>query len=129
MRNLLSAVICVSAGPTSAAGKQEGARLPRALAPTLNKLFREMASAIMVGQEYLRSTPGERDVQQLMGRLFPGRAQTTEFEKAEQEARCNLLRSQARQDFEEGRVVRLRGWVLAVTEARLCALAVLIWNR
>jgi hypothetical protein len=34
-----------------------------------------------------------------------------------------------RDDFEHGRIVRIEGWALSVTEARLCSLAVLVGVR
>jgi hypothetical protein len=35
------------------------------------------------------------------------------------------LQQQIRQDYIEERVVKLQGWILSVTEARLCALTAL----
>ncbi|MCK5506359.1 MAG: hypothetical protein KAJ10_14440, partial [Thermodesulfovibrionia bacterium] len=34
-----------------------------------------------------------------------------------------LLRTCRQKDFEKGRVVELQGWLLSITEVRLCALA------
>jgi hypothetical protein len=44
----------------------------------------------------------------------------------EREALHRALRARNSEDFAAGRVVRLDGWVLAATEARLCALAALV---
>jgi hypothetical protein len=37
----------------------------------------------------------------------------------------STLQQQIRQDYVEERVVKLQGWILSVTEARLCALTAL----
>ncbi len=74
-------------------------------------------SARAVGAEYLRSTPEERDPALLAQRLASGLAPGAPL-------RPQLAR-RIRADFEQERVVSLRGWVVSRTEARLCALAAL----
>jgi hypothetical protein len=37
-----------------------------------------------------------------------------------------LLLNQQREDFEKGRIVKVQGWILSETEARLCALTTLV---
>ena len=49
-----------------------------------------------------------------------------ELAKAERGKLRELLLAQQRQDFEHGRIVKVQGWILSETEARLCTLAALI---
>jgi hypothetical protein len=92
----------------------------------LSGLVANQASARIVGQAYLRVMPAEfaSDVllDRLVSALHPGvhSLDTT----TEQELRDRLL-SGMRQDFRQGRVVSLEGWIVSTTEARLCALAAL----
>jgi hypothetical protein len=83
-------------------------------------------SARVVGREYLRAFPAEAPRGVLTARVaerLPGgvRAVAT---ASDGRLRKLLLRA-AEEDFRDLRIVELRGWVLARTEARLCALAAL----
>jgi hypothetical protein len=83
-------------------------------------------SARIVGREYVRAFPAEASRGVLTARVveqLPGgsRAAAT---ASDDRLRELLLRATAA-DFEDLRTVELRGWVLARTEARLCALAAL----
>jgi hypothetical protein len=89
----------------------------------LGQILKHTASARIIGQEYLREAPQEADVQTLARLLWVDFPQNStglrEVNTVELRAR---LRLRTRQDFEEGRIVRLQSWMVAVTEARLCAL-------
>ena len=79
-----------------------------------------------VGREYLRAFPAEASRRVLAARVverLPGgsRALVTASDGRLRE----LLVSAAAADFGDLRIVELQGWVLAGTEARLCALAAL----
>ena len=75
----------------------------------LHGVFTCLQSAAAVGEAYLSGHPQEADATLLAGALAPG----------------GDVRHQVRADFAAGRVVRVDGWLLALTEARLCALAAL----
>ncbi len=99
-----------------------------ALAAVLANFFGNKASARVVGTEYLRCNPTERGVELLINRILPStvgglRAQ---FITAGQMQRREILLNQKREDFEYGRTVKVRGWILCETEVRLCALAALL---
>jgi hypothetical protein len=97
------------------------------LVATLANFFQDKGSAKAVGVEYLRSHPGESDAELLVDRIFAGNAQRrVEFIEAGAAARRTLLGKLIREDFEHGRMVQVRGWMLSQTEARLCAIAVLV---
>jgi len=84
-------------------------------------------SAEIVGLEYLRRVPREADVSLLVDLICSStanlRSQVAYANKREVRA---LLSHQHRQDFERGRMVNVRGWMLSETEARLCALVALV---
>jgi hypothetical protein len=74
-----------------------------------------------IGRAYLRLAPAENDVRLLSDLIFS-------------DIRSDLLdgvdvrhavTGRVQEDFREGRVVRLRGWLVSLTEARLCALVAL----
>lgn len=84
------------------------------------------ASAAAVGRAYLAGHPGEADRDWLAAQLSAD-LRLRDCDPARSEAarlRAGLSR-QLRADFAQSRVVRVDGWVLSVTEARLCALAAL----
>ena len=73
----------------------------------LNSLFSNLPSARAIGAAYLRSHPADRlDAETLVAAL-------------------PTVAEHVRNDFSNARVVTVDGWMLAVTEARLCALAYL----
>ena len=94
------------------------------LARRLGRFFADPLSASMVGREYLRSHPSEADASRLIDLICSGSAERrAELAGSDDEALRRLVVLQQRHDFEDGRVVRVRGWILSETECRLCALA------
>lgn len=83
-------------------------------------------SAAAVGRRYLAGHPQEADRAWLAAQLDADlRCQDCDpLQADERRLRAGLSR-QIRADFARRRVVRVEGWVLSVTEARLCALAAL----
>jgi hypothetical protein len=83
-------------------------------------------SARSVGREYLRAVPAEASPGVLTVRVaerLPGGLGAVDT-ASDGRLRELLLRATA-EDFQDLRTVELHGWVLARTEARLCALAAL----
>jgi hypothetical protein len=79
-----------------------------------------------VGREYLRVVPTEASPELLVRRVaarLPGGLRAVDVAPDER-LRELLIRATA-EDFQDLRTVELHGWVLAQTEARLCALAAL----
>jgi hypothetical protein len=96
----------------------DGARLAGLLA--------HQESARVVGREYLRAVPAEAREDVLTAGIvnwLPAQHRGSRI-PADSHLR-ELLLLGAREDFAEGRTVELHGWVVSVTEARLCALATL----
>lgn len=92
----------------------------------LIRLLLNQDSARMIGQAYVRVAPTEAtpDVlfNLLLGALPAGHRNLSTA--SDHELRRVLLLSE-QQDFQEGRIVSLDGWIASLTEARLCALAAL----
>ena len=83
-------------------------------------------SAAVVGRRYLAGHPGEADRRRLAESLdLDLRRQDCDPAQADPARLRAGITRQVRADFAHGRVVRVDGWVLSVTEARLCALAAL----
>jgi hypothetical protein len=93
------------------------------LLEVLSRFFDDPESARAVGAAYLAQAPAEADLGRLLALLTGDRvAATRELAVADPAALMERLRAQHRDDFEAGRVTSVSGWVLSLTEARLCAL-------
>jgi hypothetical protein len=85
--------------------------------------LRERGSAAAVGRAFLAAYPGERDAERLArditarvgGSVAGG---TTHLRHG--------ISREIRRDFAIGRIVRVDGWILSETEAKLCGLAALL---
>lgn len=92
----------------------------------LTGLLSDRESARAVGREYLRVMPAEASRQVLTARVadrLPGGFRT--LDSADEGRLRELMLRATVEDFADLRTVQLHGWVLARTEARLCALAAL----
>lgn len=78
---------------------------------SLKQWLRALPGASQVGLAYLQTHPGDADHDRLLASVAG-------------ESPATLVKRQ-RDDFNLGRTVTIRGWVLSQTEARLCALAAL----
>ena len=100
---------------------------PVSAAERLAGLLTHRDSARVVGNAYLHGAPEEASVSHLVDRIS---AELPEGRRTVQEASTDelraLLAASVRSDFEEERVVKVDGWVLSPTEARLYALAALV---
>ena len=97
------------------------------LASKLNGFFHDKDSARVVGREYLRIVPAEADALKLAELICAGRPERyAELSHASMVKVRRMLLHQQREDFDQGRIVNVKGWILSQTEARLCALATLV---
>jgi hypothetical protein len=90
----------------------------------LGTLFAHQESARAIGSRYLQAFPDEASGRSLVGRIargLPGGEEAIRT-SGDDDLRV-LLARRSMQDFAEGRTVELDGWILARTEARLCALS------
>ncbi len=96
------------------------------LAVRLPGLLEHRSSATAVGREYLRAVPAERGtgslVTAIVSRLGEQRTGAQVASRAELQA---MVADGVRNDFDAGLTLRLQGWIVSRTEARICALAAL----
>jgi hypothetical protein len=125
-RQLLEVCAVVGALAFPAHGSLHAAAPASLDAATLRllSLLRHRASARRIGRAYLDVMPCEANARSLVdlicGDVLPDRA---ELPWMEDEALRESLRRQLRRDFKRGCTVKVDGWILSATEARLCALA------
>jgi hypothetical protein len=82
--------------------------LPLAARPaSATALFSHLPSARVIGAAYIRSHPAD------------------DFDISELPPDRPAIAARVRDDFANGRIVTVDGWMLSITEARLCALAYL----
>jgi hypothetical protein len=82
---------------------------------------------VAIGSAYLRGAPDEREPGRLAD-LIASRCGEGVFD-LDGDALRRCLGRQTRRDFSDGRVVTIHGWMLSVTEARICGLAALVLGR
>jgi hypothetical protein len=80
------------------------------------------AAVQSVGRAYLEQAPDEDD-RALLIQLVSTALREEKGALTREEAFARVF-GQVRSDFEANRIARVRGWLLSVTEARLCALTV-----
>ena len=98
------------------------------LARQLARLVPHPESARLIGAAYLAAKPQEAEVMTLIKFLCPDLNGSGLNARRQIPPRARLRRQMAarrRDDYSEGRIVRLKGWIVTDTEARLCALAAL----
>ena len=84
----------------------------------LSRLFDENTIR-ETGKEYLQKTPSENDEDELVKLLADNSSIAA---STDEKAIHQYLDEKIKHDFETGETVLVKGWVLAVTEARQCAL-------
>lgn len=100
-------------------------RAAETLAGMLADIVEHKESARVIGFDYLAGHPAERNAAFLVREVFRWNGGRTPSRQGRARMRREVLR-QIHDDFETERVVRVRGWILSQTEARLCALAALL---
>lgn len=90
------------------------------VAESLLAIFPRRESARAIGRAFLRENPAEGCSKRLVEKIVADRPTP---DLADRKAVGNFVRDRIRSDFERSRTVELDGWVLALSEVRLCALA------
>lgn len=86
----------------------------------LGEIFGDRAAAQALGEAYLRRYPTRPESAEVMKDLL------ADHSPRDAAALGRLVTERRVRDFREGRTVVLDGWVLARSEAQLCALTVLL---
>jgi len=83
----------------------------------LGSLFSKLSSARAIGAAYLRLYPADGLDAAALAASLPTAATAAELR--------SVIAARIHDDFANARIVTIDGWMLAVTEARLCVLAYL----
>lgn len=102
-----------------------GTNVLQPLASRLNRFFSSKESAQVIGQRYLAMNPAEADSALLTARIAMTPQYYLRLASADEPRLRGLILARQQADFAESRTVTIDGWVLSLTEARLCALAAL----
>lgn len=98
-------------------------------ANTLAAVCAEFGCAPAIGQTCLAALPaGEASTAALARRLLEG-TQLGGVAGSSAGALVQMIRARSRDDFRDGRVVTVDGWMLSLTETRVYALAALLQQR
>jgi hypothetical protein len=120
----LAWLVVLGLAPVPSWSESVHASSPDAARTMLGTLLPHTDSAVTIGQAYLRIAVDEREPTRLAGLIASDCGEPVFGSDAAAIRRC--LSRRTRRDFAEGRVVTVRGWILAVTEARLCGLVALV---
>jgi hypothetical protein len=102
-----------------------GPGAPTERARRLVGLLRHRGSARVIGTAYLDQVPSEAGIAPLVDGILAGLDGGASALRTSEDELRRLLAHRVVKDFETDATVCLRGWVVARTEARLCALAAL----
>lgn len=92
----------------------------------LGAVFDRHDSALRIGEAYLRNDPQDADVESLPASIAGSPEEAVRiFETMRPSELTDWIRERVRDDFRDGRMVVLDGWVLSRTVVRLCALLAL----
>jgi hypothetical protein len=110
----------------AAEGKAAGSEL----SDDLVRIFRDQRSARTIGREYLKCVPAEADQAHLVSLISQSHNDISASPGGPDLSRGLSLEEwislRIRDDFSSSKVVNVGGWVLSETEARICALCVLL---
>lgn len=110
-----SAYLAVGAGGTAEAGEAD-------LQDLVRSVFPDPGRAALVGGVFLKANPHEAERSDLLVRTVgPDWASSTGPHS--RGALRSALRARIRSDLTASRTTAVGGWILSITEARLCALA------
>lgn len=94
---------------------------------SLEQLLSNRTSVVRVGTAYLSTAPEDADPNVAIDRMRRhGDALASALETGNPGRVRRLAARDMREDFAEGRIVKVDGWLLSQTEARLCALALML---
>jgi hypothetical protein len=96
------------------------------LAKVLSSLVRAPQELVARGQAHLRRYEIRPGVEQLVRELLPAAASSADALKLDVLALKRAVRASIEDDFRTGSLLSVGGWLMSITEARLCALIALV---
>lgn len=101
--------------------------LHKALAqPEVLSRFCDAQTLKDIGKGYRNNVSAENNKDRLQDLLLSGSSGKAINRTADRATIQTALRNQIEEDFKAGRIIKIQGWVLSVTEVRQCALFSLI---
>ncbi len=137
-RRMLAATMSIAFASLSVlfVGRVERGRSRRVVATdVLAQLLSDRTSVVRVGTAYLATAPGDADPAAAFDRMRRhGGALASALEDGSLGQVRRIAARGIREDFARGRIIKVDGWLLSQTEARLCALALMLcgapqWRR
>ncbi len=123
----LGAVVAALVKPFRDWAKPADQQLSRPFELKLVDLLKHRESAKRIGSAYIRITSGEANANKLASQILSDLAyHQQELDKVSPADLRERIRWRTRQDFEDGRVIKLHGWIVSVTEIRICVLSVFV---
>jgi hypothetical protein len=127
LQMLLSLHVFVLSRPAHSYARKDEVKPFDPLPSKLASFFHHNQSAKKVGLEYLKMAPSEADISLLSNLICAcDEHYRAKLLRADSSKCRELLRQRISVDFEQDCVVNVQGWILAVTESRLCALTALL---
>jgi hypothetical protein len=124
-RRTVNALLASAVAWPRSAAVEPALRHPKSLQSEFLSLFGNPKNAHAIGALCLKSLPlDQSSPQQLMDAVLAAAACDTETMKTNQ-AVGRRIANQVRREFARGTVIRVDGWLLSLTEARLYALVAL----
>jgi hypothetical protein len=119
---LISAVSAITLGIPWVSCRNRASNLNSALSqPQFLAHICDEREVFEIGTQYRKQVPEEVGETQLVSLLLTDGTGKSISASAEKSSLDSWLDRRTRSDFETGRTVIVRGWVLSVTEARQCA--------
>jgi len=122
-RTFLGGLLAVAASTALGLRWWQGRRRPDFPVADLLELLNHRDSALLLGRLYRDAVPVENGKEPLIAVLAATFRTAGELPAGDQVSLRRLVNEYIRRDFTRDRVVAVDGWLLSVTEARLCALA------
>lgn len=123
-RLMLATGTCIAISPALAHVKSRQTSAYSDLQHKLVGLFHDKESARIIGMEYLKNTPEESHHKILIEEIFTNSDTRLKIQTESSPDRIkNVLVKKIREDYEHGRIIYLKDWIISITEARISALA------
>lgn len=121
-----AALCCLALAPRSWSRVAVKDSIEQEIARRIAGLFAHPGSAREIGREYLRLAPSDNDIAVLVRKVIPDTGKIKSLSTTGKESLRQYIANASREDFQQGRMVSVNGWMLSQTELRLCAIVVLI---
>jgi hypothetical protein len=122
---LLAGAGCLFVGRVARGGSGRGVP-PEALAVQIVSAVPDRRRAAALGRAYLRDAPNEASVAGLVAAISSGCVPSLGSHTAGTADLRRALSMRVERDYAEQRLVEVQGWLLAPSEARICALTALM---